>query len=274
MCDKKMELCEVQGHLISDNGCPFHVVDCGNKCGDGVCRTYIDEHMTSMCRLRSAKCLYCPLVSTFEQIWTAHRDECPNYPLDCPNECGAWDITRSTVPTHREVCPLEPVECEYKRFGCAVVVPRKDIAEHLKTSVQDHLQMTPRRVEEQDVRLHEQEVHLKEQEVRLKEQEVRLQEQEVCLQEEKAERQLMEVRLKDMEEKEERAERERTELEESVKLERQRMNEAIAHGVKQLEDRAEEQETQLKEERAERQLIEARLQDVEAKLACFIARLS
>ena len=52
---------------------------------------------------------------------------------------------------------FQRVECEYKRFGCAVVLPRKDIAEHLKTSVQTHLQMTKRRVEEQETRLKEQE---------------------------------------------------------------------------------------------------------------------
>ena len=92
------------------------------------------------------------------------------------------------------------MECEYKRFGCAVVLPRKDIAEHLKTSVQAHLQMTKRRVEEQ---------------------EVRLQEQEVCLQEEKAERQLMEVRLKHKVEE--------------AEIERQRMNEAIARLVSRVE---------------------------------------
>ena len=109
-------------------------------------------------------------------------EECPNYPLNCPNRCGARGITRSTVPAHREVCSLQRVECEYKRFGCAVVLPRKDIAEHLKTSVQIHLQMTKRRVEEQ------------------------------------------ETRLKDMKEKEERAERER-----------QRLNEAIARLVDRVE---------------------------------------
>ena len=72
---------------------------------------------------------------------------------------------------------LQRVECEYKRFGCAIVLPRKDMAEHLKASVELHLQMTTRRVEEMEIRLQEQEVHL--------------QEQEVHLQEEKAERQLM-----------------------------------------------------------------------------------
>ena len=45
---------------------------------------------------------------------------------------------------------MQRVECEYKRFGCAVVLPRKDMAEHLKTSVEAHLQMTKRRVEEME----------------------------------------------------------------------------------------------------------------------------
>ena len=45
---------------------------------------------------------------------------------------------------------MQRVECEYKRFGCAIVLPRKDMAEHLKTSVESHLQMTKRRVEEKE----------------------------------------------------------------------------------------------------------------------------
>ena len=45
---------------------------------------------------------------------------------------------------------MQRVECEYKRFGCAVVLLRKDMAEHLKTSVEAHLQMTKRRVEEME----------------------------------------------------------------------------------------------------------------------------
>ena len=57
---------------------------------------------------------------------------------------------------------MQRMECEYKRFGCAVVLPRKDMSEHLKTSVEAHLQMTKRRVEEQEVRLQEQEARLQE----------------------------------------------------------------------------------------------------------------
>ena len=48
---------------------------------------------------------------------------------------------------------MQRVECEYKRFGCAIVLPRKDMAEHLKTSVEAHLRLTKKRVEEQETRL-------------------------------------------------------------------------------------------------------------------------
>ena len=198
-CGKKMELSALENHLASDNGCPDQVVECGNKCGHKERRAAVKKHMTNECRLRLERCKYCPLVSTHEEVTGAHLEECPNYPLNCPNRCGAGSITRSTVPTHREECPLQRVECEYKRFGCTVVLPRKDIVEHLKTSVETHLQLTKRRMEEQ---------------------EVHLQEQEMCLQE-KAERQLKETQLKN----------EMCEAEE----ERQRMGKRIAHLVDKVE---------------------------------------
>ena len=145
-----MELADVENHLTSDNGCPDQVVECGNKCGHKDSRATVKKHMTTKCRLRQEKCKYCPLVSTHEQVTGDHLKQCPNYPLDCPNKCGARGVTRRTIPAHREVCPMQRMECEYKRFGCAIILPRKDMAEHLKTSVEAHLQMTKRRVEEME----------------------------------------------------------------------------------------------------------------------------
>ena len=40
---------------------------------------------------------------------------------------------------HHSVCPLEPVACEMKEFGCSVVVPRKELATHMKESALQHL---------------------------------------------------------------------------------------------------------------------------------------
>ena len=183
-----MDLSDVENHLSSDNGCSFHVVECGNKCGHKEKRATVKKHMTNECRLRREKCKYCLLISTHEEVTGAHLEECPNYPLNCPNRCGAGGITRSTVPAHREVCPLQQVECEYKRFGCTVVLLRKDIAEHLKTSVESHLQLTKRRVEEMEERAETEKIEhqtmrekVLKQEVRFQEQEVRLQQMEFAL---------------------------------------------------------------------------------------------
>ena len=40
---------------------------------------------------------------------------------------------------HHSVCPMEPVACEMKEFGCSVVVPRKELATHMKESELQHL---------------------------------------------------------------------------------------------------------------------------------------
>ena len=167
----------MDNHLTSDNGCPFQVVDCGNKCGHKDMRAAVKNHMASECRLRHEKCQYCPLVSTYEQVTGAHLKECPSYPLSCPNKCGVQGLTRSTVPAHCEVCPLQQVECEYKRFGCAVVLLRKDTEGHLQTSVQAHLRMTKQKVEEQEARLQEQETRLQ----KVEKLEARLEELEATL---------------------------------------------------------------------------------------------
>ena len=128
-------------------------MDCDNKCGHKDKQAAMKKHMTSECRLRHEKCQYCPLVSTYEQVTGAHLKECPSYPLNCPNKCSTQGLTRSTVPAHREVCPLQQVECEYKRFGCDVVLLRKEVEGHLQTSVQEHLRMTKQKVEEQETLL-------------------------------------------------------------------------------------------------------------------------
>ena len=93
---------------------------------------------------------------------------------------------------------MQRVECEYKRFGCAIVLPRKDMSEHLKTSVEAHLKMTKRRVEE------------------MEEKAERMNDVIACLVEEKAER-------------------ERREMKERAEREKQRMNDVIARLVDRVE---------------------------------------
>ena len=155
----------------------------------------MQKHMTSECHLRQKKCQYCPLNSTYEDVTGGHLEVCTNYPLDCPNKCGTESVTRSTLPAHREECPLQQVECEHRQFGCAAVLQRKGVVDHMKTSVHSHLQMTKSKVMEQQVYLHEQKARLQEQEACLQEQEARLQEQEEHIQREERHREGLEACL-------------------------------------------------------------------------------
>ena len=123
-CSTKINLSKVKDHL---DGCAFQVVSCSNECGHSAWRECIAKHMPE-CPLRQDQCQYCPFISTHENVTGAHLEECPNNP-------------------HQQV------ECEYKQFGCAVVLRRKDVAEHLKTSMESHLLLTKKRVEEQEMQV-------------------------------------------------------------------------------------------------------------------------
>ena len=152
-CDKQMGISEVDSHCTSDKGCPFQVVDCGNMCGYKGRRAAMNNHMMNTCCLRQEKCQYCSVISSQEHVTGAHLQECVNFPVTCPNMCDAHGLTRSAIPAHQEKCPLQQVECEYKQFGCAVVLPRKEVEGHLQNSVHHHLQMSLKKLEKQEIRL-------------------------------------------------------------------------------------------------------------------------
>ena len=96
---------------------------------------------------------------------------CERGALDCPNKCSTEGVTHSALPAHWEECPLQQVECEYMQFDCAAVLQRKELEDHMKTSVHSHLQMTNGKVLEQQVCVHEQEARLQEQEERIQREE-------------------------------------------------------------------------------------------------------
>ena len=69
-----------------------------------------------------------------------HYSQCYEYPLKCPNECGAENIKRKDMTTHRETCPLEPLDCPFQQVGCPVgKILRKDVDTHSQEMTQTHL---------------------------------------------------------------------------------------------------------------------------------------
>ena len=137
-CQWVGELGNIQTHL--DKLCSCVEVECTNKCrvslrlslrlfGFTTCRKLkrkdLPHHLSNECYLRDYKCEHCGHVDTYEKIAgftvihmqrrKSHYDECPEYPLDCPNMCGTVAIKRKYMYAHQEtVCPLETIACQDK----------------------------------------------------------------------------------------------------------------------------------------------------------------
>ena len=119
--------------------CPLEPVECSNKCNKQLLRKDLTDHLTQHCPLRKYKCQHCGQEDTYQTITEKHYDECPNYPLDCPNTCGGRGIKRAEMSQHRSTCPLEPVECPFKEAGCQATLVRRELDSHVTTNQQQHL---------------------------------------------------------------------------------------------------------------------------------------
>ena len=150
------ELGSLKHHLESDNGCGYVMVTCsshaavsfwGSKClcEEGMERRHLTHHQENECLYRQYTCQYCGHIDTYDAIAGSakirnrgsmimyggnHYSQCTQYPLDCPNECGAENIKRKDMEEHKEICPLEATVCPFNEF-CDIIL-RRDIEDHKK----------------------------------------------------------------------------------------------------------------------------------------------
>ena len=154
-CDWVDGFGRVEQHLATD--CEFE----GKKCQNLQCREVIPEkllkiHSANLCLWRSEACPCCELVRkhkfgsmkskqaellTYHDIITDHHHDCPKWPARCPNSCDPYlTLTQSSVGRHvKEKCPEALIDCKFAKVGCKEKVKRKDLAQHMKDVVSDHL---------------------------------------------------------------------------------------------------------------------------------------
>ena len=165
------ELGGLKHHLESDNGCDYVMVKCSNHasiyarlilfflapsiCGEGMERRHLTHHQKNECLYRQYTCQHCGYIDTYDAIAGSgeirnrdskigyegnHYKQCDEYPLDCPNECGAENIKRKDMEDHRETCPMESLDCPFQHVSCSVgKILRKDVDTHCKEKMQTHL---------------------------------------------------------------------------------------------------------------------------------------
>ena len=138
------ELRSMEDHVNENSnnniGCLFTELQCSNGCGVVMQRRLVEGHLKSECELREVKCEYCNTTGSYQWINSSHREECPKYPVECPNHCEVGHVRREEISGHLEECPLAIVECPYAAVGCESVVRRKEEMEHVMGSVGQHME--------------------------------------------------------------------------------------------------------------------------------------
>ena len=114
--------------------CPHKVDEC-----DWVGEVNELKRHVESCAKRPWECKYCGLKCTYREGEGKHWATCCKFPEPCPNGCEVGSVERCNVEQHHRVCSLEPVACEMKEFGCSAVVPRKELATHMRESELQHL---------------------------------------------------------------------------------------------------------------------------------------
>ena len=97
------------------------------------------ERHAASCPKQPWECPHCALRCTYGEGEGKHWPSCSKFPEPCPNGCEVGSVERRHLEQHRRECPLEPVACEMREFGCSAVVPRKDLATHMRESELQHL---------------------------------------------------------------------------------------------------------------------------------------
>ena len=140
-CTWTGELCLLDDHLHPAErmkGCEFQQLKC-SFCSSPFQRRQIENHELE-CPRRIVICEYCHFKCPQEEL-AKHWQDCGFYPVDCPKGCGA-NMLRVRLTQHIEKqCSLTIVDCEFAYAGCMVQKFRKDMNDHLKESMKEHLSM-------------------------------------------------------------------------------------------------------------------------------------
>ena len=116
-------------------------------------RQFVLEHLEKLCIGRRYTCEHCGRTASYGAIVGigcrfSHYDQCAQYPLDCPNDCGEKNIKRRDMKTHRAACLLEPLDCPFRYVGCMEVMQRAHIDIHCQESTQKHVLLLAKSHEE------------------------------------------------------------------------------------------------------------------------------
>ena len=143
-CTWTGRLGELDSHLDAENDscCEHVIIRCPNKCGECVKKQLLPCHLVDKCMSQLLSCTYCGFISP--GYIHKHYSECEKFPIPCPNNCEASRMERGRLEDHLKECPLQVLDCEFAHAGCTEKIMRKDVDDHARNDVLQHLGMVSR----------------------------------------------------------------------------------------------------------------------------------
>ena len=135
-CPNNEKGCEWVGELRgaeehTSEICLYEIVRCAKGCGKEMERRHLIIHQGTECLHRDFKCPYCRHTGPYITVTASHSMVCESFRLLCVAGCKR-NLTRRGMKDHlSKTCPEEFVECPHKMAGCASIVKRKDLEEHI-----------------------------------------------------------------------------------------------------------------------------------------------
>ena len=126
--------------------CPLEEVGCPNNCGTTLQQQNVLDHVKQSCPRRRITCQYCNIMAEHQFIQSDHKNQCPKFPVHCPNKCDIGSVLREELEEHMKICILERVQCEYHVVGCKDKVARKDQKQHNEEQIAKHLSLTAHQI--------------------------------------------------------------------------------------------------------------------------------
>jgi len=128
-CEWQGELNDIINHLGNSDGCQFEDVKCFNECGNILQRQHLTSHAKTECPCRMVDCQYCHITKEHQYIKGEHKEQCPKFPLPCPNNCGTECILRENMEDHRKECLFEIIKCSN---NCGKTLERQYLTSHVQ----------------------------------------------------------------------------------------------------------------------------------------------
>jgi len=125
---------EVPRHM--EKYCENYILKCKWRCQFKQERKFIQTHEAE-CEFRIVNCQYCNKGIEFGSL-EIHYQTCGFYPIKCTQDCDEGMI-RNDLPKHIQYdCINTIIPCTYEEFGCTFVMKRKNLKEHVQTSIFEH----------------------------------------------------------------------------------------------------------------------------------------